>query len=169
MDLITTSLPAATDLRIGSVAPSSSTDVSAPQEFLSRDLSWLEFNRRVLHEALDPRTPLLERLRFLGIFGKNLDEFVMKRVGALRRMISSGVVAASPDGMTPAQTLAAVRAAIQPMLKLQADCFTRTLCPALAENGVHVLGWADLTDAERKEADRYFRANVFPILTPLAV
>jgi polyphosphate kinase len=127
MDLITTPLHAAADLRLGAVVPSSAD--AAPQEFLNRDLSWLEFNRRVLHEALDERTPLLERLRFLGIFGKNLDEFFMKRVGALRRQVASGTVTASPDGMTPAQTLAAVRAAVQPMLSQQADCFARKLCP----------------------------------------
>src|SRR3954468_7167166 len=134
MDLITPPLPAS-DVRAGSAEPLPSAD-AAQREFLNRDLSWLEFNRRVLHEALDERTPLLERLRFLGIFGKNLDEFVMKRVGALRRQVASGTVTASPDGMTPAQTLAAVRAAVQPMLRQQADCFARTLCPALAEHGV---------------------------------
>src|SRR5829696_3626595 len=79
----------------------------SPQEFLNRDLSWLEFNRRVLHEALDERTPLLERIRFLGIFTNNLDEFFMKRIGALKRQIAAGVMTPSPDGMTPRQTLAA--------------------------------------------------------------
>src|SRR5881398_3727483 len=82
------------------VAP---TGPSSQQEFLNRDLSWLEFNRRVLHEALDPRTPLLERLRFLGIFTTNLDEFFMKRVGALKRQIVEGTVTQTHDGLTPAQ------------------------------------------------------------------
>src|SRR5688500_13841806 len=130
MDGVTTPLPPAADARAGADAPPTQVDAALPsQEFLSRDLSWLEFNRRVLHEALDARTPLLERLRFLGIFGKNLDEFIMKRVGALRRQVASGTVTVSPDGMTPAQTLAAVRAAVLPMLQQQAECFTKTLCP----------------------------------------
>ena len=145
-------------------------DVSAGvHEFLNRDLSWLEFNRRVLHEALDERTPLLERVRFLGIFTSNLDEFFMKRVGALKRQISSGGVSQTPEGMTPAQVLVAVRAAVQPLLRQQAEAFRDVICPTLAANGVHLLRWQDLSDDERREADRYFRQNVFPILTPLAV
>src|SRR5918997_14108 len=97
-------------------------DVS-PQEFLNRDLSWLEFNRRVLHEALDERTPLLERVRFLGIFTANLDEYFMKRVGGLKRQLAAGAVTQTPDGLTPAQSLAAIRNAVLPMLRQQAECF----------------------------------------------
>jgi len=142
---------------------------AGPSEFLSRDLTWLEFNRRVLHEALDERTPLLERVRFLGIFTSNLDEYFMKRVGGLQRQIAAGVVAQSLDGMTPRQTLAAIRAAVVPMLEQQAACYKNVIRPALAENGIHLLEWADLTPAERDSATRYFRATVFPVLTPLAV
>ena len=146
----------------------SAADVS-PQEFLNRDVSWLEFNRRVLHEALDERTPLLERIRFLQIFTSNLDEYFMKRVGGLKRQHLGGVVAQTPDGMTPAQSLAAIRSAVSPMLRQQAECYTKTLCPGLAAEGIHLLGWNDLTDAEKQQADQYFRASVFPVLTPLAV
>src|SRR5215208_4365536 len=88
-------------------------DVS-PAEFLNRDTSWLAFNRRVLHEALDDRTPLLERLRFLSIFSSNLDEYFMKRVGGLKRQVAAGVAAQTPDGLTPQQTLDAIRAAVGP-------------------------------------------------------
>src|SRR3954468_22702318 len=77
-------------------------------EFLNRDLSWLEFNRRVLHEAIDARTPLLERVRFLGIFTSNLDEFFMKRASSLRRQTVKGVVGQTPDGRTPAEVFAAI-------------------------------------------------------------
>ena len=140
-----------------------------PQEFLNRDLSWLEFNRRVLHEALDERTPLLERVRFLGIFTTNLDEFFMKRVGALQRQIEEGTVTQTPDGLTPEQNLAAIREVVLPMLRQEADVFNDVLCPALAARGVHLLSWEELTDAEREKSTRYFRANVFPVLTPLAV
>src|SRR4028118_717837 len=101
-------------------------------EFLNRDLSWLEFNRRVLHEALDDRTPLLERVRFLQIFTSNLDEYFMKRVGGLKRQVAGGMVAPPPDGLTPAQSIAAIRNAVVPMLRQQAECYTRTLVPGLA-------------------------------------
>src|SRR5687768_13512121 len=141
----------------------------SPQEFLNRDVSWLEFNKRVLHEALDERTPLLERLRFLGIFTNNLDEFFMKRIGALKRQIASGTVTQTPDGLTPAQNLAAIRQAVLPMLQQQADAFVNVICPALAAKGVHLLSWEELTPAEREKSTAYFRANVFPVLTPLAV
>jgi polyphosphate kinase len=143
-------------------------DVS-PQEFLNRDLSWLEFNRRVLHEALDERTPLLERMRFIQIFTSNLDEYFMKRVGGLKRQSLSGLVAQTPDGLTPLQSLAAIRNAVLPMLRQQAECYTKTLCPGLAAEGIHLLGWNDLTDIEKQQADQFFRASVFPVLTPLAV
>src|SRR4028119_2278328 len=103
-------------------------DVS-PQEFLNRDLSWLEFNRRVLHEALDERTPLLERVRFLQIFTSNLDEYFMKRVGGLKRRRAGGVVAQPPDGPTPAQSLVAIRNAVVPLLRQQAECYNKTICP----------------------------------------
>jgi polyphosphate kinase len=143
-------------------------DVS-PQEFLNRDLSWLEFNRRVLHEALDERTPLLERVRFIQIFTSNLDEYFMKRVGGLKRQALGGVVAQTPDGLTPAQSLAGIRNAVLPMLARQAECYTKTLVPGLAAEGIHLLPWNDLTDVEKQQADQYFRASVFPVLTPLAV
>src|SRR5688500_3123430 len=153
-------------------APAAATDGQpevSPQEFLNRDVSWLEFNKRVLHEALDERTPLLERLRFLGIFTNNLDEFFMKRIGALKRQIASGTVTQTPDGLTPAQNLAAIRQAVLPMLQQQADAFVNVICPALAAKGVHLLSWEELTESERDKSTRYFRAHVFPALTPLAV
>src|SRR5436305_3419973 len=108
----------------GSKAPfAAPVEAGAPPRYLNRDLSWLEFNRRVLHEALDDRTPLLERLRFLGIFTSNLDEFFMKRVGGLKRRTKAGVVAPSPDGLTPAQVMKGIRDMVVPMLKQQADCY----------------------------------------------
>src|SRR5688572_6360193 len=139
------------------------------QEFLNRDLSWLEFNRRVLHEALDERTPLLERLRFLGIFTSNLDEFVMKRVATLRRQAAGGTATPTPDGRTPAEVLAAVRKAVQPMLARQHECFVGEMRPRLCAAGIHLLQWRDLTAAERDVALKYFQSTVFPVLTPLAV
>src|SRR5881275_1492621 len=119
-----------------SVTPETSAPAAVPlSEFLNRDLSWLEFNRRVLHEALDERTPLLERVTFLGIFTSNLDEFFMKRVGGFKRQQDAAVAASTPDGPSPAKQLAAIRSAVLPMLKEQADGYTNLVRPALAEHG----------------------------------
>jgi polyphosphate kinase len=137
-------------------------------EVLNRELSWLEFNARVLHEAMDPRTPLLERVRFLGIFTSNLDEFFMKRVGGLKRQLAAGVGSRNPDRMSPAQQLAAIRSTVARLQDLQAECF-RQLRGELDCAGVHLIPWDRLTPAPRQEAEAYFRATVFPILTPLAV
>ncbi len=138
-------------------------------EFLNRELSWLEFNRRVLNEAIDERTPLIERLKFLGIFTSNLDEFYMKRVGGLKRQIAAGVAQTAPDGPTPQQQLLAIRRVVLPMLAEQARCFTRDLRPKLRELGVHLMEWEELPDEGRQAARRFFRSNIFPLLTPLAV
>jgi len=143
---------------------------TAALPLLNRDLSWLEFNRRVLHEALDPRTPLLERVKFLGIFNSNLDEFFMKRVVRLKREIddlTEEPADAEADG--PYRRLLRVRDTIRPMLAAQADLYTREIRPELARNGIYLLAWADLDDAQRRAARDYFRRNVFPVLTPLAV
>ena len=175
-------------------APVHESGESAFANFINRDLSWLEFNRRVLAEAADPRNPPLERLRFLGIFSSNLDEFFMKRVSSMRQRaaqaadavgISSGMpfdpasAAAArasalqqmpvSDGRPPPLSLAQLRAVLIPILARQAEIYTNDIRPALAEAGVHLLTWAELTDTERATAYRYFQASVFPVLTPLAV
>ncbi len=137
--------------------------------FLNRELSWLEFNRRVLHEALDDRTPLLERVAFLAIFNSNLDEYFQKRVGGLKRQIAAKVSLRSPDGLTPAEQIGVIRQAVLPMLRLQADCFEQVIKPALASHGIHLLKWDQLDDRQRGRASDYFRKNLFPVLTPLAV
>ncbi|MCB1222259.1 RNA degradosome polyphosphate kinase, partial [bacterium] len=143
--------------------------LSQTQTYFNRELSWLKFNARVLHEAVDDRTPLLERLRFLGIFTSNLDEFFMKRVGGLKRQVQAQVGALSVDGLTPAQQLVEIRGACVPMLELQAKTFTEVIKPALASNNIHLLGWDDLTSDEQDFAQGYYRQNVFPVLTPMAV
>ncbi|HEX4794645.1 MAG TPA: polyphosphate kinase 1 [Humisphaera sp.] len=162
--------PAPTAAGADNVARAATADAAVPAaEFLNRELSWLEFNRRVLHEAKDARNPLLERVKFLEIFTSNLDEFFMKRVGGLRRQIAAGVVSQTADGLTPQQQLAAIRKAVLPMLAEQADIFKRQVRPALTENGIHLLEWEQLPEAGRQAARRFFRANIFPVLTPLAV
>jgi len=137
--------------------------------FFNREVSWLAFNERVLHEALDARTPLLDRVSFLSIFTSNLDEFFMKRVGGLKRQLATGVVSQSLDGKSAAQQLQAIRTAVLPMVAEQARVYREEIRPALAANGVHLLDWCDLTEDERRCAEEYFRRELFPVLTPLAV
>lgn len=140
----------------------------APQEFLNRDLEWLEFNARVLHEAIDERTPLLERVRFLGIFSSNLDEFFMKRLGGIKRQVELGIQRKS-GGLAPLQQLAAIRSRAMQLLAQQADVFQNVIQIELAQAGVHILPYESLTETEKRFAAQYFRTNVFPILTPLAI
>ncbi len=137
--------------------------------YLSRELSWLEFNLRVLHQAVDPRTPLLERMRFMAIFNSNLDEFFQKRVGGLKRQIAANLVTRTPDGLSPAETCAQIRRAVLRMLDLQARVFTEDIRPALSEHGIDLLQWHELSEQEQAAASDYFHRNLFPVLTPLAV
>ncbi len=143
--------------------------VPPASEFLNRDLSWLEFNRRVLHEAMDERTPLLERVSFLAIFASNLDEFIQKRVGSIKGQIEAGLAAITPDGLSPREQLTKIRDLVSELLQTQLDCYTGTIRPALAEQGIHLLNWDELTDVDRAFAEQYYQRNLFPILTPLAV
>ncbi len=148
---------------------SSSITSAAPDEFVNRELSWLEFNRRVLHEAIDERNPLLERVKFLSIFSSNLDEFFMKRVGGLKQQIAAGIVHQTPDGMTAAQELSAVRDTVTQLLKQQAEVYENVLKPQLRENSISLLAWDELNQPEKEFAQNFFRTQVFPILTPLSV
>ncbi|MDX9731911.1 MAG: polyphosphate kinase 1, partial [Bdellovibrionales bacterium] len=142
--------------------------ISAAHEFLNREVAWLEFNKRVLNEALDQRTPLIERVRFMGIFTSNLDEFFMKRVDGLKHQVALGSLRKA-GGMTASEQLAAIRSMALEMQKKQAESYRRTLLPDLKKNGVELLEWRELSSSERAEAIQYFRQNVFPVLTPLAV
>jgi polyphosphate kinase len=139
-----------------------------PERFINRELSWLRFNERVLEEALDDTTPLLDRVNFLSIFGSNLDEHFMIRVSGLRRQMQAGVVKAPPDGMTPAEQLAAIRAQLLPALKKAHKCWHNELHGRLHEADIMVLSYDDLKRKQRKLLRRYFRSEIFPVLTPLA-
>ena len=152
-------------------APNDRTPVGPedPARFLNRDLQWLEFNRRVLAQALDPRNPLLERVRFLAIFGSNLDEFFMKRVGGLRRQIDAGVGSPPWEPLSPAEQLILIRERVLEQTALATRAFRETLVPLLHGESIELLGWKELTETERIEAERWYRRNIFPILTPLAV
>lgn len=142
---------------------------SSEKEFTSREIGWLNFNRRVLSESEDSRNPLLERLRFLSISSSNLDEFFMKRVGGLKRQVAYGISSKSSDGQTPVQQLASIRAFVIPMLKEQANIFLKSLRPALEQNKIFLVEWKDLSAKEKELVRKYYIKNVFPVLTPLSV
>lgn len=142
---------------------------SNQMEFTNRETGWLNFNRRVLHEAEDIRNPLLERLRFLSICNSNLDEFFMKRVGGFKRQVAFGVSPKSSDGKTPSQQLEQIRKQVLPMIKAQAQVLKKVLKPALKEKGIQLLLWSELSDKEKEMTQKYYMRNVFPVLTPLSV
>jgi polyphosphate kinase len=135
----------------------------------NRELSWLEFNRRVLEEALDSSQPLLERLNFLSIFSGNLDEFFMIRVSGLKQQVDAGVTELSPDGMPPAAQLREISDRLRGMIASQMRCFKDEIVAGLAGRGVLINPYRALTDKERRALNSYFLDNVFPVLTPLAV
>src|SRR6185503_4255695 len=146
-----------------------------PTLFLSRKLlfnreeSWLEFNARVLEEALDKSQPLLERVKFMSIFSSNLDEFFMIRVSGLKEQIEEGVTDVSLDGLAPTAQLKLINERLRPMLAQQVACFKDDLLPALASHGIVITPYRALSDRERRSLSTYFMENVFPVLTPQAV
>jgi polyphosphate kinase len=140
----------------------------SPSHYINRELSWIEFNRRVLQEAQDKTHPALERAKFLAIFSTNLDEFYMIRVSGLREQVVAGIVETSSDGMTPAQIIEAINKKIVPLQSDHARTWECDVKPLLAQHGVCVLNWDELQPDQRAFADAYFHRSVFPVLTPLA-
>ncbi|KAM3110482.1 polyphosphate kinase 1 [Phormidesmis sp. 146-33] len=147
------------------------TDVNLtdPQNYFNREMSWLEFNNRVLHEAFDPRTPLLERLKFMAIFTSNLDEYFMVRVAALKEQVEAEVRKLSADGRTPQEQLQLINERLRPMVIKQHRHFEQALRPQLADQGVYLLDYIDLSQEQRSYLKEYFDEQVFPVLTPLAI
>ncbi|MDX2271938.1 MAG: polyphosphate kinase 1 [Cyanobacteriota bacterium] len=139
-----------------------------PEHYFNRELSWIQFNARVLHEALDERTPLLERLKFLAIFESNLDEFFMVRVAVIKRQKETGVTTLTPDGLTPNQQLQLIYSHLHPLVEKHHQCF-ELLRNSLAENHIYILNYPDLSDQQRQSLKDYFDNRIFPVLTPLAV
>ncbi|HEX6574021.1 MAG TPA: polyphosphate kinase 1 [Gemmatimonadaceae bacterium] len=137
--------------------------------YINRELSWLEFNARVLNEAFDARNPLLERLKFLAIFSTNLDEFYMVRVAGLRRQVAAGMQAPAPDGMSPHDQLAAIHARVTELTAQARALLHDDLLPALREHEVMLVEVDSLSGEEWKTIDDFFESQVFPVLTPLAV
>jgi polyphosphate kinase len=137
--------------------------------FGNRELSWLDFNGRVLSLAEDPRVPLLERAKFLAIFASNLDEFYMVRVAGLKRRMQMGLPVEGPQGLTPREQLNLIAARTPELVARQSACFTGDVLPALSEQLVQIVRWVDLEVAEKERLRTYFRDHIFPVLTPLAV
>jgi polyphosphate kinase len=141
-----------------------------PRLYLNRELSWLAFNHRVLDEALDPGVPLLERIKFLGIFAANLDEFFMVRVGGLQQKVEAGVaVGSGADRMAPREQLASISAAVRAMFGQAYRCLRTELLPRLEKEGIFLRAAKDLVEADRQYLATVFRKEIFPVLTPLAI
>jgi polyphosphate kinase len=140
-----------------------------PSLYINRELSWLEFNARVLHEAFDARNRLLERLKFLSIFSTNLDEFYMVRVAGIRRQIAAGVQHNAPDGVAPTEQLAMISQRVAELMELQRKCFYDVLLPEMEKAGIRLVTMSELTPQEWLRLDQFFESQVFPVLTPLAV
>jgi len=139
-----------------------------PKLYVNRELSLLEFQRRVLQEAQDETVPLLERAKFLSIFGSNLDEFFMVRVAGLKRQVEKGVVECGPDGMSSSAQLAAIRERVAALFQAAHECWQEQVLPSLNDAGIEVIEYAQLSSRQRSALDKYFRETLFPTLTPLA-
>ena len=139
-----------------------------PKNFFNRDLSWIEFNRRVLEEALDPDLPLLEKIKFISIFCTNLDEFYMIRVSGLKEQIAAGILEPSIDGLPPMEQLQKIEKTIQPMLTEIFDLWQNVIVPELRSNEIYILGYNDLDEKEQEIMKEYFLKEIYPVLTPLA-
>src|SRR5499427_11078883 len=144
-------------------------DFSDPANFINRELSWLEFNRRVLEEAQDPTQPLMERVKFMTIFSNNLDEFFEIRVAGIKQQIQSETSDIGPDGLSPTETFDRIQKTVRELVGTQYALWKNELLPELAKNGIYVREIAELSAKRTAWANRYFHQEVFPMLTPLAV
>ncbi len=146
-----------------------SSDLHRPELYINRELSWIEFNRRVLEEAQDSRHPLLERVKFLSIFETNLDEFIMIRLAGLKDQVAAHVSKVSPDGLNAEQQLHAVRQCLAPQVQQVRLCWRDELMPLLEAQHIHILDYEQLDAKQRAAMQTYFEQEIFPVLTPLAL
>jgi polyphosphate kinase len=144
-------------------------DLADPDLYFNRELSWMQFDARVLEIAEDANVPLLERLKFLAIYSSNLDEFFMVRVAGLHDQIEAGIQKPLQDGRTPSDTLDAIRRVVREHTARQSRSLAQSLRPSLAEHGIRIVGYDEISDEERKILDERFDRQIFPVLTPLAV
>ena len=158
----------------GRIATSTTTTAPAilpldnPELYVNRELSLLEFQKRVLEEAQDETVPLLERIKFLSIVGSNLEEFFMVRVAGLKRQVEKGVLECGPDGVTPAAQLAAVRERVASLFQAAHECWQRQILPSLGRAGIQVADYPELSSTQRSALNKFFHQTIFPTLTPLA-
>ena len=136
--------------------------------FFSRDLSWVEFNRRVLEEALNPSLPLLDRIKFVSIFFSNLDEFYMIRVSGLKEQVRAKVIDTSMDGLSATEQLRLIEKAVQPMLKQIYNYWNTEIVKELRQNKILICDLNELSKDEREGLNNYFMKEIYPVLTPLA-
>lgn len=139
-----------------------------PQNFINRELSWIEFNRRVLEEALNPDLPLLEKVKFVSIFSSNLDEFYMIRISGIKEQIAAGFSEPSIDGLTPIEQLREIEKQLRPQISQLIDLWKNVITPALRENDVYICDYNELDEEEQGIMHDYFKKEIFPVLTPLA-
>ncbi|NWF63588.1 MAG: polyphosphate kinase 1 [Chloroflexi bacterium] len=144
-------------------------NLNDPSLYINREISLLEFQRRVLEEARDENNPLLERVKFLAIFGSNMDEFFMVRVSGILKQVEAGVMKLSEDGLTPREELAVIRKTAQALMQEAQQYFHRKLLPKMDKQGIHVLEYQKLSKSQKERADEYFKEVIYPILTPLAL
>jgi len=149
--------------------PTEVIDLTSPTLYFNRELSLLEFQRRVLEEAWDEANPLLERIKFLAIFGSNMDEFFMVRVSNIRKMVEARIMEVSPDGMVAPDELAAIRKLTQELLVEAQRCYQRKLLPLLEKTDIHIIEYHKLNKSQKERVDTYFREVIYPVLTPLAL
>ncbi len=154
---------------MASAEADSEISLTDPSLYINRELSLLEFQRRVLEEALDENNPLLERVKFLSIFGSNMDEFFMVRVSGIRKQVEARITEVSPDGLTPRDQLAAIRKVAIELYGAAQHCLHRKLLPKLDKAGIHVLDYTRLSKTQKEKVDTYFQEVIHPVLTPLAL
>ncbi|MBE0435870.1 MAG: RNA degradosome polyphosphate kinase, partial [Methylomicrobium sp.] len=143
-------------------------DTTSPEWYLNRELTWLEFNKRVLHEAEDERTPLLERVKFIAIVSSNLDEFFMKRIGGLKQQLGAGITELSVDGRSPQQQIAECYAAVREIEAKKQQLFIE-LMGHLKSQDIRIVPFAELTRTQQKQMRDYYIQNIFPLVTPQAI
>lgn len=140
--------------------------VVAPELYINRELSWIAFNSRVLAQALDPATPLLEQAKFSAIFSNNLDEFFMVRVASLKSQLEAGVSTLSDDGLTPREQLEAIQLKLRPLLEQQQAHYRHHLKQELFDQGVQLIDYQRLNKQQKTWVNTYFQTAIFPVLTP---